>query len=190
MANKGRIAAAWTVALLSLSTAATAWAGEDTVVLQVVHRGSTINGRFVEAAQRDAAAIYERIGVSFVWVTEPATEVPQPHLTLQVVLVSNVETDFVKAGLPHNALGVAPRGSNRAYIFCKRIINALARHSHQPVDVILGRVLAHELGHLMLGAGHSSAGVMKAKLDYWSLEAPEFSNAEGHDIRERIADAR
>ena len=81
--------------------------------------------------------------------------------------------------------GVMGTGTDRAYIFCDRI-NAIAHRTGQRVDVILGRVLAHEVGHLMLGRGHTSAGIMQARLNYSSPETPTFSPGQGNDIRYRL----
>jgi hypothetical protein len=47
-------------------------------------------------------------------------------------------------------------------VFADRIVTS-AERLHLDVDVFLGRVVAHELGHLLLGtSGHSMTGLMRA----------------------------
>ena len=46
-------------------------------------------------------------------------------------------------------------------------VEAMARAAGATADVLLGRVIAHELGHLLIGtARHSSTGLMRAE---WSV---------------------
>jgi hypothetical protein len=189
VANARRNLTAAAVAVLSFIGSAPAIAGQRTVLLRVVGGQSVIAGHVVDAAQRDADAIYNQIGVSLVWTSDPDASIAQPHMTLRVVLASEVDREFAKAGVRGNVLGVAPTGTGRAYIFCDRV-KELARKTNQHVDVILGRVIAHELGHLMLGEGHSDAGIMQASLDYASNEAPAFTSEQGDDIRGRVAAER
>jgi hypothetical protein len=43
-------------------------------------------------------------------------------------------------------------------------------------EALLGRVLAHELGHLLLpGQGHSDTGIMQMQVDYRSASALGFN---------------
>jgi hypothetical protein len=43
----------------------------------------------------------------------------------------------------------------------------ISRSLYVPSEEILGRVIVHELGHLLLGPGHSPVGIMKA---HWTRE--------------------
>jgi hypothetical protein len=42
--------------------------------------------------------------------------------------------------------------------------------THCILPVMLGRTIAHEIGHALLGAGHSSKGIMRARWDAGQLE--------------------
>ena len=58
-----------------------------------------------------------------------------------------------------------------------------------PMTVILGRVTAHEIGHLLLGTNsHRPSGLMQAK---WDLRRPQpaewqFTSADAEQIRDRL----
>jgi hypothetical protein len=63
---------------------------------------------------------------------------------------------------PDYALGVAL--GSLAYIFYPKV-KELAGHCPEQEFMILGRAMAHELGHLLLGENsHSAQGLMKAQL--------------------------
>jgi hypothetical protein len=49
----------------------------------------------------------------------------------------------------------------------------LSRALCVPSDELLGRVMVHELGHLLLGPGHSRVGIMKA---HWGPQDLHLSN--------------
>jgi hypothetical protein len=57
-----------------------------------------------------------------------------------------------------------------ATIFYPRVED-VASEVHDPMTRILGHVIAHELGHLLLGPAHSSSGIMQGT---WSHEALRF----------------
>jgi hypothetical protein len=52
------------------------------------------------------------------------------------------------------------------------------------VDRVVGRVLAHEIGHHLLPAkGHSDAGLMRASLNYQTSEPPSFTHDQVDSMR-------
>jgi hypothetical protein len=51
--------------------------------------------------------------------------------------------------------------------------------------MLLGRVLAHEIGHYLLGPGHTTAGLMRAQFEYqdlWSDQPDGYSLADRRQI--------
>jgi hypothetical protein len=63
------------------------------------------------------------------------------------------------------ALGFAAPGTQVATIHYGRVIESAGGESHRR-GLILGHVIAHELGHLLLGqTSHSATGLMLARLD-------------------------
>ena len=61
-------------------------------------------------------------------------------------------------------LGLALPGSQTVFVFAARA-KLLAEANHQNLGALLGHVMAHEVGHLLLPAGHTSTGLMRASLN-------------------------
>jgi hypothetical protein len=189
---KGARAAA-TLALLGAMASHPAAANEPapTIVLWVDNR-SDIAMPSLLAAERHASAIYEQIGVNLVWAhREEAPIVRDGDLVLTVALLPRSGTEAIlrRTRLQRHVLGAAPRQTGRAYIFCDRI--AKVAQETRVFEATLGRVLAHEIGHLLLpGEGHSPEGIMQAKLELLSPSTPRFSESQGESIRTLLASTR
>jgi hypothetical protein len=89
--------------------------------------------------------------------------------------------------LGHAAVGAIPGPGSLATVFIDRIESVAGQADTQPWP-IAGRVIAHEIGHLLLGSNsHSERGLMR---DVWTLEGlarpqPEDSLVSGTE-RERM----
>lgn len=70
-------------------------------------------------------------------------------------------------GMAFTAAGVA---GSRADAYFGAIEGFARRHQADPAEV-LGYVVAHELGHLLLGPGHSAGSIMSASWNDKTLEA-------------------
>ena len=84
------------------------------------------------------------------------------------------------------ALGLALAASSRAYVFVNRIIKAT---SNGPVDlpVVIGRVIAHEAGHILMPhRPHSRSGIMRADLDAEYANPSRFNDQEVETIRNTL----
>ena len=55
-------------------------------------------------------------------------------------------------------------GSGTVYLFCE-MIEPAARDWRIPLQDILGVVIAHEIGHLLIAPGHSETGIMRSQLE-------------------------
>ena len=70
----------------------------------------------------------------------------------------------------------------RASIFCDRIATMPGAPTYFANP--LGDVIAHEVGHLLLGANsHSPSGIMRANVDVRALHLQSFDKAQAHTIR-------
>ena len=111
---------------------------------------------------------------------------PDPmRLTLLVV---TVETDSSRK--PAAVLGLADRPSRRAFVFYNRLLDTATSHSVDPA-IILGRVMAHELGHLLLPLGpHARFGLMREDVDLSEASLSRFSETEVRQLRGAIQSTR
>jgi hypothetical protein len=63
-----------------------------------------------------------------------------------------------------DVLGRVIQPGVRAYVHYDRVVQFAFDH-HKVPGVVLGGVMAHEIGHLVLGDGHSAKGIMAAEMD-------------------------
>jgi hypothetical protein len=89
------------------------------------------------------------------------------------------------------AIVTAQGGGRIAYVLFDRVMKA-ARAARSGVTDILGVVMAHEIGHLMLPDGsHSDSGLMRADWKTKELHRPlppafKFTIPQGEAIRHRF----
>jgi hypothetical protein len=164
--------------------AARSVAAEPPTVTLRVHNAAGVEKRWLQTAQDIATQIYEAIGVQLVWRDDDDSDPPTSVIRLVIVLMSpRDEQRLFKTLASKDVLGVAPLNTGRIYVFCSRV-DTLARSAERQFDAILGRVLAHEVGHQLLPAqGHSAHGIMQAKVDHLSPTTPGFMLEQGDSIR-------
>ncbi len=141
-------------------------------------------------AKVEAARIYADAGVRLVW-SDPSLTLP----VLTVMIVSN--PDAWPEGVGASALGAAPgtdEGMGRlAYALYDRIGTA-AQQYRTDVGKLLGSVIAHELGHILLAGGsHSPTGIMsdrwgQLKMDLVAESLLTFTKEQAESIRKSVGD--
>jgi hypothetical protein len=130
----------------------------------------------MQRAQRRVADIYKSIGVRTEWqIVQPAPNmdfdpetIPDPHDFLVIVL--NPKMSRMKS-VADNVVGTAvvtpDDGGRIAYVLFDRISSISNTSAINTMDV-MGTVIAHEIGHLVLPSGsHASTGLMRAN---WTIE--------------------
>jgi hypothetical protein len=143
-------------------------------------------------ARQQAAMIFDAIDVSLVWTDQPGTYEGTTPLQLVAVVLSDARTgQFLRhSDLPSSVLGVAPHQTGRVYVFWDRIARRAWENQVLP-QIVLARVLAHEIGHHLLPQkGHSESGIMRPSLSYGVLERPTFTEAEAESIRKLLSDGQ
>jgi len=134
-------------------------------VLLYMANEAGISSDIVGDAKQEVVRIYAQIGVRVMWAEDVAGNPNDPL----VIIMPATTGDWVGT----RSLGIALRGTHSsgrvAYVFYDRI-QPLARE-HQMSDAsLLGLVIAHEIGHLLLPNGrHSPSGLMQGKWDSLQL---------------------
>src|SRR5215472_9364215 len=147
------------------SASATESAATTTVL---VYNNAHVSPGILSAAEREAGRILDAAGVGMIWV-----ECPTGSATAGAVRPCSAtlkSTDIMLRVLPPPAqrslrgFGFAI-SSNLASVYYDDAVRLAVEEEYVEFDarIILGCVIAHELGHLLLGSNsHSSAGIMQS----------------------------
>jgi hypothetical protein len=151
-----------------------------TLVLTLIDYSGT-PARELARAEQEAARIYADAGLLVQWESGELVgdRVEQANGKLRVILLPRDMTKRKTAAeaIGDTVLGRGSRESGRAYIFVDRIVD-LAVRARVEVSRILGRVIAHEVGHVLLTeSGHSATGILAATIETRPI-AQRFTNAQ------------
>jgi len=134
-----------------------------------VHDYAGIAPRCMMSAQTHVNSVYAAIGVRTIW-TETRNPNQSPGRATKYApgqLLINIVTPEMsrRMAIAEDALGMAAvtpsSGGTIAYLLFDRIRD-VARSAGRDLADILGFVIAHEIGHLLLPSGsHSPSGVMR-----------------------------
>lgn len=158
-------------------------------------------------AERVTAEILQNAGVSVVWLACSADETTPSNpgcanlvgpLKLELHIVPNAMAGRLRQ--KGDVFGIAAEGGEGefgcdAWVFYDEVKEAAAK-TGLSLPQILGTVIAHELGHLLLGANsHSRTGLMRARWARQELLAADlgqlsFSNSERDRIRHSMVARR
>lgn len=134
------------------------------------------------SAQRAASSVYARAGIRLRWTDgEAANDIDY----LEVVILTAAMT--VERHAPPGVFGQASHETRHAFIHAARI-SAYASETMSDFTQVLGLVLAHEVGHMLLpGGGHSPKGLMRAEWEGRIVGVPDFLPAQVAIIRAQLA---
>ena len=133
-----------------------------TIVLLLVNEAD-VPSHVLSQAQDEASRIYQGHGIRLVW-TDPDTERGDYRFTVKII-----PRTLTGKGVDGRAMGVAPgtretRGT-LAYAFYDRIKEVTITIGAD-ASLILGHVIAHEIGHLLLPYNsHAKTGLMRGGWD-------------------------
>lgn len=160
----------------------------------VLHIDNRVNVRPQDLmrARAEVERIFLAAGVRTAWVERPLSVAVSglnaaggSSLHLGALLIDN--SGEPTRGATACALGLAMPATATAYVYVNRLVET---SSIRPVDmpVVLGRVLAHEFGHLLLPRGsHSRFGIMRADLDLGYGNPEQFIESQVRQIRDRLS---
>lgn len=135
-----------------------------------VYNDAVIPAATLQEAETIAARIFEESGIHVVWLNCS----PGNPMTGAVCKIAVSERNLqVRVGrhslnLQPSVLGISylvSDGGNQADVFYESIESLRGDGPTQPA-IILGHVISHEIGHLLLGTNsHSPSGIMRAHWD-------------------------
>jgi hypothetical protein len=149
---------------------------------------AAIPNDYLQFAEGRATAIFTGVGARIIWLDEAS--VIQRHINPPFTLVV-VRSGYApgRDSRSIDALGRAIPSARRAHVFYDRI-EALNVSSNSILSV-LGDVMAHELGHLLLPwSGHSLDGIMRRNVTIRWVPAPTFSKSQAVEILCRLRQLR
>jgi hypothetical protein len=186
----------WVVAGLFASAAVVqgrAAASRLEIVVSVFNRAGVEQTSILDA-EETAGKIYREARIVIHWrncrtQTEPELE-PCEQTVDRRQLVLNIEHQL--QNLTTDAYGVAFLGDDGWGAFCDVSYHRILELHHvgrASEATILGIVVAHELGHLLLGLdAHSSTGIMRPQLQYQDFLTSEFATGFTRSQVQKICD--
>jgi hypothetical protein len=160
--------------------------GESAATIAVrVDDKTGVQGALLKLAEARASEVFAMSGVRIVWIdgkeasrlnlAVPYTILIMPEAPTQLKARDAHGTDVMGQGAPF---------IGRAYVYYDRVSTVLIA----PRDIVtmLGDVMAHELGHLVLPPGHSSVGIMQPSINMTSRRVETFTQAETEAIHARL----
>jgi Zn-dependent protease with chaperone function len=183
------------IALLGFLLGTTGWAGDRDLTICMVPTAELEDAQTLSQAESYTTRIYGSIKVTLHWKSRcgqveleaPGTRLMPNLTTLGIKFAATapaaVEPGAFASAQPFEATGV------RITVYRDRL--ASPAHDHDRA-VLLGHVLAHEIGHILLGHnGHAPAGLMQPS---WSrgeqalmrYRLLSFTASEGDNIRGRL----
>jgi hypothetical protein len=187
-----RVTAATLAMVFGVAVLARAEAERPAVVLHVQNWAEVSQGDLARA-KAEVDNIFADAGVDVAWAegAPPKDGVEQNAVRRPrriSVMLLNITRDS-QAGAEGCALGLAVASRSAAYVFFNRL---LAATRNRPVDlpVVLGRAVAHEVGHVLLPPGrHSKHGLMRAELDFTLTRPARFTREEVEALQRGLAPA-
>lgn len=153
-------------------------------------------GSVVERAENQAADVFRSIDVEVVWNAcgdGPASQKAASDRWFTIRL-RNDAAPKMAGSTSLDAMGLAyvsaDAAGNLADAYYKNVRSSAEAGNSDPA-ALLGCVMAHELGHLLLGPGHVPGGIMRAgwksaDLDAVRKRSLKFNSAQGARIHSEL----
>jgi hypothetical protein len=149
--------------------------------------------KLVAEAESDSAAVFRSLDVEIAWTPCHSAPIGEEAARQHwfTVRLRNGKPFFTPAMLSLDTLGEAFFADDQPAYLAEVYYEASQQFaSLRNVDpsLLLGCVIAHELGHLLLGPGHAAHGIMRAawnnlELDEMRFGRLKFNSAESDEIR-------
>ena len=178
-----------------LFSAAVAFGGERMTV--AVCNIGELPAQAIERGEAEASYVFQRMNVEIRWTGCGAeVDASDPGARPDFIIRVRVGGHLPKAGdTSLEAMGRAFMNNdgtgNMADVYYGAVRELTLLYPVAGSEQVMGYTMAHELGHLLIGAGHRPNGLMRAALSKKELDALNrrhltFSEAERATIREKL----
>ena len=166
--------------------------------MMIVQDDASVPPKLLERAKEEATRIFQDINVELIWLEHGDARFKDPSALKSVVIVHILSREMIdRMKKPDSVMGWAAPGTRLVKVSYSRI-KAFSRRTElvsptlrdNDTACILGHVVAHEIGHLLLPRGaHSPSGIMRASLDRQlaALGGLFFTADQAQDIRTKLA---
>jgi hypothetical protein len=191
------------VALPDVARAASEGQHDEPTISIRIHDYAGVPQQPLSRAQVVVSSMFERIGVRTEWLdaVRPSEWTPfdqRPAAEIERLTLIVLTPDMVsRKEVPDAVMGFAAVGPGQigrvAYVIYDRVVH-IARMSAARDWQLMGMVMAHEIGHLLMAPGsHSRDGLMREAWDRKELKRFDkgdfsFSASQGTEIRRALAD--
>jgi hypothetical protein len=163
----------WVVSIVVLSSGTLVMASEPVgpAVAIRIHDYASIDTDRLALAQQLVSRTFARIGVDARWL-EPirpleSSGAAEPTSLSELTIIVLTQEMAVRGQIPEGVVGYTPASGGQvgriAFVIDERTRD-LAEESATDHSRVLGLVMAHEIGHLLMPRGfHASAGLMRAE---------------------------
>jgi len=136
-------------------------------------------------AEGRAGDVFSRIGVHLAWIDDQTAVRDHLRPPFTVVLITSGPELAVRSSIV-DALGFADPSVSRAHVIYDRVEELTSRSRRSPPS-LLGDIIAHELGHLMIAAPeHSARGIMRSGVELLARPIETFTPPQARQIISRL----
>jgi hypothetical protein len=167
-----------------------------------IHDYARLPAGLIESAQERVHDLYAPIGVQPVWAEtmrppdRPRRKLERDPRERSIIILPPAMSRRLRVEAETVGLAVVTRvdGGKVAYILFDRVCNVAAASAASRAEV-LGTIIAHELGHLLLPSGaHSETGLMRSSwqlLDFGAVDSAQwrFTPAQANAVRRHLRQA-
>jgi hypothetical protein len=165
--------------------------GKSTTLLLLVHDAAGVPAGVLEQAKEQTRRVFQDIDVETLWLEHGDARLEDASILKSLVVVNLLALHAAdRTTMPGSVCGLASPGTHLVTVFYNRIESLSPRHNPRDTARILGHVVAHEIGHLLLPPNaHSLKGIMRASMDTRLAAGGSlfFTPSQGQRIRTKLA---